>query len=135
MVIFPKDAPVYDVIPTAGSPLWDFIHTPLYYSFKAMRMIYIFGSPLRSIGPSPSLPKSSDLAFRGYNPYFTDRRIKSPGDERVRPRASDVETPGGRTRRRLPEHPWPLRGVFTNLSLQEEDTSLEKVPGESTQPV
>lgn len=37
--------------------------------------------------------------------------------------------------RLLPEHPWPLRDVFTNLSLQEGDALLEEVSGESTQPV
>lgn len=98
-------------------------------------MIYILGSSLRSTDPSPSLPTSCDLAVRGYKPYFTDGRIKLPRDERVRPRASDVGTPGLRTHRLLPEHPWPLCGVFTNLSLQEEDISLDKVLGESTQPV
>lgn len=91
VVIFPKDAPGYDIIPTAGSPFGILFILP-YYSFKAMRVIYIFGSPLRSIDPSPSLPKSSDLAFRGYNLYFTDGRIKSPRDGRVRPWALDVGT-------------------------------------------
>lgn len=35
----------------------------------------------------------------------------------------------------LPEHPWVLPGAFTGLSLDEENTSLEKVAGESAQPV
>lgn len=98
-----------------------------------MRIIYIYGSLLRSIESFTISPKSQTLHAGVIIPVSQMEEREAQRDEWIRPRALMGANLGLEYTHTtlLPEHPLPLHGAFTNLSLGEDETSFEKVPADS----
>ena len=98
-----------------------------------MRMIYIYGYLLRSV-------ESFTISPQVLKPFILISQMgerEAQGDGRIGPRALNEDKSGPRTHTLhscLSIHGHFL-AAFIDLSLEEEDTPFEKVPGESTQPV